>query len=658
MQSRQKTGIPGMVPIALPGERSDYARDNEQVQNNWKWRQSKAILALSSALPRRFVERMQRRLEKNASIEPEGRQAQYEYWLSKIDTLTKKERALIRHCVAGISARPLISIIMPVHNTSGQWLEKAIESVRNQLYDHWELCIASDAPAEGGVNELLLRYEQADPRIKLHIRKQHGGIGACSNDALAHATGGYIALLGQEDELHETALFHVALEAIGHPEAAILFSDEDKVDARGRRSEPYFKCGFSYELLLAQNLVGHFAVYGREHVQSVDGFRTGFDGAQDWDLTLRVLETCGPHRIRHIPRVLYHARPTAPSSAGADQKTFANGAGAVAVREHLKRIDVDAEVSVNPSLPDTHRITYRIAGEPLASIIIPTYNGFGILKACVSSIFERTEYKNFELIIVDNLSDERLTLNYLAELKAQGRAKVLKYPKPFNYSAINNFAVRQARGDVAVLLNNDTEVITSEWLTEMVYHAVRSQVGAVGALLLYPDGTVQHAGVIVGLGSVAGHAHINFNGNSAEYSGRIQIAHDVSAVTGACLAVRRKLFEEIGGLDERNLPVTFNDIDFCLRLAEKGYRNIYTPWARLYHYESKTRGSDTTGEKKARFQGESDYMRGRHAAAIANDLYYNPNLTLCAHNYSPSFNPRVPAILELCSKAAARHPGD
>ena len=294
-----------------------------------------------------------------------------------------------------------------------------------------------------------------------------------------------------------------------------------------------------------------------------------------------------------------------------------------------------------------HRVRYNVTTEPRVSIIIPTYNGFDLLERCVSSIYRTTTYRNFEIIVVDNLSNEKSALSYMEELARTGKIKLLRYPKEFNYSAINNFAVRHANGDVLVLLNNDTEVISGEWLTELVSHAVRPDVGAVGALLLFTDGLIQHAGVILGLAGVAGHDHLNHPSSTDRHFGHVQMTREVSAVTGACLAVRREVYHEVGGLDEDNLPVAFNDIDFCIRLAERGYRNIYTPFARLYHHKSRTRGLDDTPQKRERFERETRYMRTRHAAFLAQDPYYNPNLSLDLAGRSPSFPPRVPRLSEL-----------
>ncbi len=616
-----------------------------------KWRQTKAILAFSPVLPASYIAKMRRRLEKNAPLSQHGQLDCYSSWIKQHGTLSRSDRERIRYCAKLLPRKPLISIIMPVFNTPPEWLEKAIESVRGQLYDNWELCIADDASTEGHVRKILTRCAAAGSRIKVHFRKNNGHISACSNDALALATGDYIGLLDHDDELHETALFHVALEINKHPKAGIIFSDEDKIDISGKRKEPYFKCGFSYDLFLAQNLISHFGVYESKLVRAAGGFRVGFEGSQDWDLALRVLEKCGQENVRHIPRVLYHWRTVESSaSASAKAKPYAKKAGLLAVREHLDRMNIDAEVVANPNFPDSNRIRYNLRRTPLVSIIIPTFNGFDILKTCITSIQERTLYNNFEILVVDNRSTCELTISYMQEISARKIARILKYNEAFNYSAINNFAVAQARGEIIVLLNNDTEVISDEWLDELVSHAMRPEIGAVGALLLFPDQSIQHAGVIVGLGGVAGHAHLNFPGKAFGYFGRAQIPNNVSAVTGACLAIRKGIFEEVGGLDEKNLPVAYNDIDFCLRVAEKGYRNIYTPYALLYHHESKTRGLDITPEKRRRFEGECAYMLKRHAAAIVNDPLYNPNLTLRAPDYSLSSEPRILSISQLCKQ--------
>ncbi len=368
-------------------------------------------------------------------------------------------------------------------------------------------------------------------------------------------------------------------------------------------------------------------------------------------MALRVLEKCGVENVRHIPRVLYHWRILATStSTSVEAKPYAKNAGMRAVSEHLERVKLAAEVTENIYCPTYHRIRHRLSRNPLVSIIIPTCNGYDILKNCISSVYEKTQYSNFEIVLVDNRSDDELTIKYMQELEISKKVRLLKYPHFFNYSSINNFAAKHAKGEILVLLNNDTEVVSGEWLTELISHAMRPDIGTVGALLIYPDGLIQHAGVIAGIGGVAGHAHLNLPSNEYGYFGRAQVAHNVSAVTAACLAVRREVFEEVGGLDEKNLPVAFNDTDFCFRIAERGYKNIYTPYARLYHHESKTRGLDSAPEKRERFERECNYMRKRHAEVIARDPLYNPNLTLSAHDYSISFEPRAPSIGQLCGE--------
>ena len=650
MQRRRKKNAPDYLEPTearqFPGKKT---RSNKKRLR--RWRQSRAILAFAPILPSSLVSRMRRRLEKNAPKGCTEQRVNYALWISKFDTIRQTDRALISACIRQMPRRPLISIVMPVYNTPAALLEKAINSVRSQLYDNWELCIADDASTKPHVRSLLTQCAAADPRIKVHYRDKNGHISACSNDALALATGYYIGLLDHDDELHETALFHVALEINDHPNSGIIFSDEDKIDISGNRQDPYFKCGFSYDLFLAQNLISHFGVYKRDLVNAMGGFRVGFEGAQDWDLALRVLEKCGADNVRHIPRVLYHWRilPTSTSTS-AEAKPYAKRAGMRAVEEHLERRKLSAEVVENNYCPMFNRVRFRLSQKPLVSIMIPTFNGYELIKTCISSIYQKTIYKNFEIILIDNQSDDEVTIEYMKQLEAGGIVKLVSYPKPFNYSAINNFAAGHAEGEVLVLLNNDTEVISEEWLDELTSHAMRPEVGAVGALLLYPDDTMQHAGVIIGMRGVAGHPLLNLPSHGFGYFGRAQIPHNVSAVTGACLAVRREVFREVGGLDEVNLPVAFNDIDFCLRIAEKGYKITYTPYARLYHYESKTRGRDSTAEKQRRFAGECNYMRKRHAAAIANDPLYNPNLTLSAGNYSLSFEPRVPTVAQLCEE--------
>ena len=531
--------------------------------------------------------------------------------------------------------KPVISILMPTYNTPEKWLRKAIDSVLKQSYPFWQLCIADDASTNHAVREVIKEYQKQDSRIKVVFRTENGHISVATNTALQLASGDYVALLDHDDELDAHALLQVAREINAWPSCKMIYSDEDKITESGEHKEPYFKPAWNQDLFLSQNVICHLGVYETERLKKIGGFRPGFEGAQDYDMTLRFIEGITPQEIRHIPDILYHWRIIPGSTAaGPQEKNYAAEAGKRAVSEFLQRRKDIADVETITHLGTMQRIRYHIPSpRPLVSIIIPTRDGAKILKTCVDSLITKTAYQKFELLIVDNNSTEPDTRAYFQELESNRIARILNYHKPFNYPEINNFAVSRAQGEIICLLNNDTEVIEADWLTEMVSHAIRREVGAVGAKLLYPNGSVQHAGIILGIGGVAGHAHKHFPGNHYGYFARAVLTQNVSAVTGACLVVRKKLYDEVGGLDGVHFPVAFNDVDFCLRLLEKGYRNVFTPFAVLYHHESISRGYENSLTKNVRFQKEALAMKSRWREVLSDDPAYNRNLTLTAENF-------------------------
>lgn len=575
-------------------------------------------------------------------LQEQGVGAGYQEWVEAYDRLTSEDRASIRQHSKQMGYKPLISVVMPTYNTPVQWLRLAIESVRNQLYPYWELCIADDASSAPQVKQLLEQYRLEDERVKVVYREKNGHISAASNSAIELATGDFIALLDHDDELAEHALYMVAVELNAHPDAAFIYSDEDKLDEAGLRYSPYFKSDWNPELFLCQNCVSHLGVYRTQLVREVGGFREGYEGCQDWDLALRIAERIPVTQIHHIPHVLYHWRAISGSTALAiEQKNYAQEAQHKMLTSHFAQVGL-VDVQILPGIGSHWRIKYPLPHPaPLVSLIMPTRNRFDLLHRCVESLYQKTTYPNFELIIVDNQSDETSTLEYLQRLANERGVKVLRYDAPFNYSAINNFAVRHARGDIIGLLNNDLEVISPDWLEEMVSHALRPGIGVVGAMLYYPNETIQHAGVILGVQGIAGHAYAHKPRGTAGQVGRALLTQNLSAVTAACLVMRRALFEEAGGLDEKHLPIAFNDIDFCLRLKQKGYENVWTPYAELYHYESASRGSEDTLEKQTRFQQEIDYMQRHWGELLQNDPAYNPNLTLESGDFTLAFPPRV-----------------
>ncbi|MBL9189269.1 MAG: glycosyltransferase [Opitutaceae bacterium] len=570
----------------------------------------------------------------------------YAAWVAAYDTLTPESADKIRAKLASLKKRPLISVLMPVYNTPEKWLVAAIESVRRQLYENWELCIADDASKEPHVRKLLERYQKKDPRIKVVCRETNGHISATSNSALALAHGEFIALLDHDDELRPHALACVALELDAHPHADLVYSDEDKIDENGHRYDHYFKPDWNPDLFNVQNYISHLGVYRTLLVREVGGFRIGYEGSQDWDLAHRVIERSAPDRIRHIPKILYHWRSVPGSTAmliGA--KDYARTAAEKVINEHLARIGVEATLS--PTKGSYWRVHYPLPSPaPRVTLIIPTRNRLNVLRPCIESLLAKTTYADFELLIVDNDSDDADTLAYLAGLAEQSaqlatprRVRVIKFPGEFNFSAINNFGVQHSHAPLIGLLNNDLEVIHGDWLDEMASHALRPEIGCVGAKLYYPDDKIQHAGVILGIGGVAAHAWQTHPRGAAGQAHRNLLQQNLSAVTAACLVIRREVYLEVGGLDEK-LRVAFNDVDFCLKVRAAGYRNLWTPYAELYHHESASRGQEDTLEKRDRFRSEVETMTERWGDALLNDPAYNPNLTLTINDFTLALPPR------------------
>lgn len=568
----------------------------------------------------------------------------YAQWVAAYDTLTDAGRREIAARIAAFPRRPLISVLMPVFDPPLQLLDEAIRSVQAQLYPHWELCIADDASRDPQVRALLLRRAAEDSRIRVVFREQNGHISRASNSALELATGDFIALLDNDDIIPEYALFFIADAIDRHPDAGIVYSDEDKLNAAGHRFYPYFKSDWNPSLFLAHNMISHLGVYRTQLVREVGGFRVGFEGSQDYDLAARCVEKLRPAQIVHVPRVLYHWRVVPGStSEHIEGKPYALTASERALNEHLMRQGIAATVEALPS--GVHRVRYALPESlPLVSIIVPTRNAVDLLRTCLESVRAKTHYANYEILLVDNGSDDPAALSYIASLAADPAIRVIRDDRPFNYSALNNQAARQARGELLLLLNNDIEVIAPDWLDEMVGIAMQADVGAVGARLWYPDDTLQHGGVVIGLGGVACHAHSRLPKGQRGYCFRAELTQDFSAVTGACLMVRKSRFFEVGGLNEVDLAVAFNDIDLCLKLRERGYRNVWTPFAELYHHESISRGPENTPEKKARFQREVHYMQKRWAKWIAHDPAYSPNLTIASENFGYAWPPRVEAL--------------
>ena len=565
----------------------------------------------------------------------------YAEWIRLYERLTRAETRLIAEQISTFQRQPKISVLLPAYNTDRRWLHRAIESVRQQLYRNWELCVVDDASTEPHVWALLQSYARRDPRIKIKRRTENGHISAASNDALELATGEFVALLDHDDELAATALYFAARELNEHPVAQLIYSDEDKLDKQGRRCDPYFKSDWNPDLFTSQNYISHLSIYAVELVRKVGGFREGFEGSQDYDLALRCIEQIQPRQIRHIPHVLYHWRIAEQSTATfAAAKPYAHEAAVRAMQAHVDRGRIAARVV--PHYGSYLRVIYAPPpDEPQVSIIIPTRDRGSLLRQCIESIFAKTDYANFDVTIVDNESTEQETLDYLASLRTNSRVSILRVNAEFNFSRLNNLGVRQARGTFVALLNNDLEVMNRGWLAEMVSHAARPEVGAVGARLWYPDGKMQHGGVILGVGGVATHAHSGLHQEHG-YFARAHLTQNFSAVTGACMLLRKQLYLQLGGLDEVNLAVAFNDIDFCLRLREAGLLVVWTPHAEFVHHESASRGLEDTRTKQRRFLAEVDYMQKTWGHLLEADPFYNPNLSIESNQeFKLAFPPRV-----------------
>jgi glycosyltransferase involved in cell wall biosynthesis len=569
-------------------------------------------------------------------------QQQYARWIRHFDTLTDVDREAIDRRIEAMRYRPRLSIVMPVYNTAPEILRRAITSVVAQLYPNWELCIADDASDHSYIREILTDFQTADTRIRCHFCEVRGNISVASNAALDLASGDFVVFMDHDDELTEHALYMVAEEINRKPDTQIIYSDQDRLDEQGRRVNPYFKTDWNPDLMLSHNLICHLSAFRRNLIQDVGGLRVGFEGAQDHDLALRCIEQVAEDQIRHIPAVLYHWRQVNESvSENTSTATMSYEAGARAIREHLERQQVAASVSIITDAGSPHyRVRYALPNPPLVTVIIPTRDRLDLLTRCVGGILNETDYPNIEVMIVDNESSEPATLNYFTSLRQHESVRIVEYKGPFNYSSINNFAVKQARGEVICLLNNDTEIIHADWLHEMVSHAVRSEIGAVGAKLLFPDDTIQHGGVLIGCGGGVGHAFIGMPVEAPVNFGRLDVLQNVSGVTAACLVLRKSVYDEVGGLDEKAFAVLYNDVDLCLKIVTTGYRIVWTPYAQLYHHESASRGKPTTAHDRERDAREGDALRQRWADRILSDPNLNPNISIAHTDYRPAFPPR------------------
>jgi glycosyltransferase involved in cell wall biosynthesis/ubiquinone/menaquinone biosynthesis C-methylase UbiE len=621
--------------VSLQTSLSEYKKELETVLMSRSWKlvrfygkikntlytRPKNLLATSLQVlrkmgPKEFLRRVRRKLfhSKQQTARSPG---DYQKFIEETE-LSGKGLKQIREEIAGFEYKPLVSVIMPVYNVPENLLRKAIKTVLEQYYSKWELCVVDDASTDSRIREVLSEYAQLDARIKVHCRSHNGGIVKASNSALKMAKGAYVAFMDNDDELAPDALYEV-VRTLQNTRYDLIYSDEDKLDPEGARCEPYFKPDFDQDLFLSNNYLNHLTVLRRKIVEEVGGFRDGTDGSQDYDLFLRFTDK--KRSIYHIPKILYHWRKIPGSTAATvDAKPYVFEAARKALRDAIKRRNIRGEI-VDGLWTNSYRLKREITGTPLVSIIIPFRDHVEVLKTCLESIFAKTTWQDYEILLVNNASELLETREYMREIEYCPRVRLLHYNAPYNYSAINNFASLKAEGEYLVLLNNDTEIIEPDWIQAMLEQAQRPEVGAVGAKLLYPNNTIQHAGVIVGVGGAANHAYQKMDSEQHGYFGQLNVVRSYSAITFACMMLRKTVYEEMDGLDEENLAVSFNDVDFCLRLREKGYLVIYTPYARVYHHESLSRGYNVSFN-------EEYYLRRRHQGIFRDgDPYYNPNLS-------------------------------
>lgn len=541
----------------------------------------------------------------------------YNTWLEKHRTFEKCKK---------FNYNPLISIVIPVYNIQKDILEECLDSILKQIYTNFEICIADDCSTNKETIETLKEYEQKDPRIKVVYRKENGHISKATNSAIEIANGEFIAFMDDDDVIPENALYEFAKVLNQNPKLDLIYTDEDKIEMDGTLCEPHFKPDYSPDTLLSCNYISHFSFFRKSIIDQIGGLRQEFFGAQDFDLVLRFVEKT--NNIYHIPKVLYHWRKMPNSTAVTmSSKSYALENGKKSIEAALIRRGIKGRVYLPLEQAAHYIIEYDTPGNPMVSIIIQTKDYATILNNCLQSIYEKSKYENFEVIIVNNNSTEQETFNLLDEYKKKyNNFKVYEANYEFNYAKMMNEAVQNANGEYILLLNNDTEVLTENFIQIMLGYAMQEHIGAVGVKLLYPDGLIQHGGVLLGVQGIVNHAFLGRNRNSYGYFARLLIPYNYSAVTAACLMVKKSKYEEVHGLDEQ-LKVNFNDVDFNLKLLEKGYYNVFLPQVELIHYESKTRDYATTPEKRKQSLAEENYIKNKWKDKLTNDRFYNPNFS-------------------------------
>lgn len=569
----------------------------------------------------------------------------YARWVRDHDTLTPAASGRLAQRVAAMAERPLISVLMPSYNPNPVWLREAIESVRAQIYPNWQLCIADDASPSEEVRAILKSYADSDPRIKVVFRPKNGHISAASNSALELVTGSWIALMDHDDLLPAHALFWVAECIANHPDVQLIYSDEDKIDEALSRSGPYFKCDWNADLFRSQNMFSHLGVLSTDLVRAVGGFRLGLEGSQDWDLVIRCMERIEPGQVRHIPRVLYHWRVHAESTAKSmDAKPYAVVAGERTLNEHFDRTQTRARAE---HIGFGYRARYALPdAPPLVSVVVPTRNAAASLRRCVDAIFEKTAYPRYEVIVVDNASDDALARAGLESLAGMPNVRVQRHAQRLSGAALRNAAVAAATGEVIALVDDSMEVVSPEWLSEMVSLALQPGVGAVGARLMDRRRILTHAGIILGLGAdgVAGCSHRGMPAGREGYGGRAALIQSFSAVSAACMVVRKDRFLQVDGFDASHLEEAFADVDFCLRLAEAGLRTLWTPYAELLDHKPAVRARKSTEPASGAYLEDVAYMKRRWGKLLENDPAYSPNLMLAREDFSYAWPPRLAPV--------------
>jgi len=563
-----------------------------------------------------------------------GTQQSYDSWIRLYASLSNEDRNAIRKRIAKWTDPPRFSIVL-FDDTDKEGLLRTADSLRRQLYSSWALCLTRTNKDTAAVKDILSTLNAKQLQL-INVDKEESSTGKW-NRALSQVTGEWVVCMDCGGELSEHALYMLAEELSAFPDTDLMYSDEDELADKGRQQKPSFKPDWSPDLFAAHAYMGRFLALRTDWIRAVSGLREGYPGAEEYDLLWRIRQEHPDMSIRHIPHVLYHNPARTP-----EQSALAGNSACKAAAVHLGQSTEATKVEPNPLGPWGHRVRRTPPSpEPLVSIIVPTRDRAQLLRQCTRGVREETDYPAWELIIVNNQSEEEDTLRLFKELSTDERIRILDYDRPFNYSAINNYAARKARGALLCFLNNDIEMTDRGWLREMVSHAVRKEIGAVGARLWFPDGTLQHGGCVMGMAGWAGHLHYGLPSGQAGYDGRAILMQNVSAVTGACLLTRREIFGAIDGFNEANLPVTFNDVDLCLRIRKKGYWILWTPYAELRHHETATRGLNDTPEKRRQAERELHFMLEHWPRQFHSDPFYNPNLSLAWHDFSPAFPPRT-----------------